>query len=130
MKFSAYGHKNILATHQTTLEFTKDKDLTLKGDCIVGVNSDFDLNEIKRILKNHKKIKILIKVDELVEEVNCDINPGFDDGHEIVVRKTDFLSGRTLGIHADKAAINLSRKMVEMMKQDGKKIEVEICENS
>ena len=41
--FTAYGHKNILATHKTTIEFTKDKELSLKGNCIVGVRADFDL---------------------------------------------------------------------------------------
>jgi hypothetical protein len=33
----AQGHENILATHKTTLEFTKDKRLSKKGDCIVAV---------------------------------------------------------------------------------------------
>ncbi len=130
MKFSAYGHKNILATHKTTLEFTKDKELTLNGDCIIGINSDFELDLIKDFIKNTKKIKIKIKVDDLVEEVNCEINPDFDDGHEIVVRKTDFLSERTLGINADKAAVDLNRKVAAKMKEEGKKIEVELCESN
>ena len=62
-KFHAYGHPNILATHKTTLEFTKDSELSLKGDCIVGVKADFDLNEIKKFVKNLKsnQIKIIIQ---------------------------------------------------------------------
>ena len=55
MKFRIYGHKNMLAIHKNTLEFTKDKELTKRGDCIVGVNSDFKIT--KEIL-NAKKIKI------------------------------------------------------------------------
>ena len=44
MKFSARGHENIRGVHKTTFEFTKEKELTLKGDCIIGVNADFDFN--------------------------------------------------------------------------------------
>ena len=43
-KFNAYGHPNILGTHKTTFEFTKDNELTLNGDCIVGVKADFELS--------------------------------------------------------------------------------------
>ncbi len=65
-KFNAYGHPNILATHKTTLEFTKDKEVSLRGDCIIGINSDFDLGKlkdfIKKTIKNYnKKIIITIK---------------------------------------------------------------------
>ena len=60
ISFNIYGHKNILSLHQNSLEFTKDKDLTLNGDCIVGVNSDFKLNEIKSLIKEYDTIKIRI----------------------------------------------------------------------
>ena len=53
-KFSAYGHENILGTNKKTFEFTKDRDLSLKGDCIVGVNADFDLEKLKEFIKQNK----------------------------------------------------------------------------
>ena len=59
MEFFIFGHPNISADHKTTLEFTKDKELTKKGNCIVGVNSDFSFSEIKNLLKA-KKIEIVI----------------------------------------------------------------------
>ena len=62
--FFSFGHPNITAKHKTTLEFTKDKELSLRGDCIIGVNSTFELKEIKKMIKSGKKIKILIKVDD------------------------------------------------------------------
>ena len=31
------GHKNILSLHKKTIEITKDSQLTVNGDCIVGV---------------------------------------------------------------------------------------------
>ncbi len=127
-KFKAYGHKNITAKHKTTLEFTKDKDLSLKGDCIIGVRADFKLNEIKQFFKNLKgnKIKVIIKVDGLKEEINATINSDFDDEEEIVIRKTDYISERTLGINADKATYNLGNRFISKLKNPMKEIIVEI----
>ncbi|HIG98004.1 TPA: DUF371 domain-containing protein, partial [Candidatus Woesearchaeota archaeon] len=41
--FTAHGHPNILATHRTTLEITKDSELTTRGNCVVAVAADFSL---------------------------------------------------------------------------------------
>ncbi len=116
VSFNIYGHKNILGTHRNTIEFTKDSNLSLKGDCIIGVKADFDINEIKTILKKYSKIKIIIIVDNFREEINAVSNKDFNDEHEIVIRKTDFISDRTLGINADKAVIDLDRKLVDKLK--------------
>ena len=125
MRFTVSGHKNILALHRNTIEFTKSKELTLRGDCVIGVNADFKLDEIKKISKN-KKIRIKIRVDDLAEEINAEVYPDFDCKDEIVVRRTDFLSKRTLGIKADKAAVDIDRKIIEKMKDPKTKMVVEI----
>mgnify|MGYP001585634981 CR=1 FL=1 len=62
--FACYGHENITARHKTTLEFTKSNELSLKGDCIIGIKADFSLKGIKLFVKslgNNKKIKITIE---------------------------------------------------------------------
>jgi len=33
------GHKNILSLHKKTIEITKESQLTINGDCIIGTNS-------------------------------------------------------------------------------------------
>lgn len=124
--FFSFGHSNITAKHKNTIEFTKDKDLTLKGDCIIGVNSDFDLKKIKELIKNSKKIRILIKVDDLTEEITCKTNPDFDDNEEIVIRKSDFVSKRTLGIKADKACSDLNKEFIKKLAEKDKKIEIKL----
>ena len=125
-KFTAYGHPNITAKHKTTLEFTKDEELTLKGDCIVGVKADFSLSEIKEFIKNlkGKKIKIIIEVNGLKEEINAEINPGFNSDREMVVRKSDFKDERTFAIGADKASCDLDRECIDMVMKS--KIQVEV----
>ena len=121
--FNCYGHENVTSKHKTTLEFTKDKDLSLQGDCIIGVKADYSLKELKNFIKNKIKdsinssnnkkpikIKIIIKINGYKEEINGYLNPDFNDSREIVIRKTDFVSSRTLVIDANKAACDISFK--------------------
>ncbi|MBI2654526.1 DUF371 domain-containing protein [Candidatus Woesearchaeota archaeon] len=119
-KFIAYGHPNILATHKTTLEFTKDKVLSLKGDCIVGVNADFDLNELKKFIRKSKNNKVAIKIQssnkKFQETINAQINPKFNSNKELVIRKTDFVSERTFAIKSNKAAFEVNRDLIEFLK--------------
>lgn len=123
LHFTIKGHKNTLSTHRNTLEFTKDKDLTLNGDCILGVDANFKIT--KDILKA-KKIKITISSGDISDNIICDINPGFENDHEIVIRKSGFISGRTLGIHADKAAVDIDRRIVNILKDSNNNASVEI----
>ncbi len=122
--FTAYSHPNITGAHKTTLEFTKDEDISKNADCIIGVNADFDLNKLIEIVKNNKKIKVTIKAGSLIEEVICEANTEFSDEKEIVIRKTEFISKRTFGINADKASCDLNRKLIRHIQQ--KDIEISI----
>jgi hypothetical protein len=121
MELFIYGHPNISSKHKTTLEFTKDKEVSKKGDCIVGVSSDFSFSDIKKLLDN-KKIKIDIGGDIVI----ADINPNFNDKKEIVIRRSDFKSSRTLGINANKAAIDLKRSLVKKLQNSEEKVKVKI----
>ncbi len=125
MRFTAYGHKNLRGTHRNTFEFTKDKDLTVEGDCIIGIRADFDISELKALLR-FDKLKIRMKVEDMVEEAVCETNKDFSDGQEIVFRRSDFNSSRTLGIKADRACIDFSRDFIDKLKDDNQKIYVEI----
>ena len=125
-KFNAYGHPNILATHKTTLEFTKDKDISLKGDCIVGVNSNFELSEIKKFIKNsiNKKISITIKTKTKQEKISAELNPNFNSNKELVIRKADFVSERTFAIRANKAAFDLKRDLIKFLKEKKNRVSI------
>ena len=124
--FLSFGHPNITAKHKNTLEFTKGKELGLEGDCIIGVDSDFDFKKLKKFIKKADKVKIIIEVDGLKEEISCEINPDFDDAQEIVIRKSEFNSKRTLGVKADKACKDLSREFRENLSKDSQRIKVSI----
>ena len=147
--FTCYGHDNITAKHKTTLEFTKDKDIELEGDCIVGVRADFSLVQLKKFIKslgNNKKITIIIKTmnnscnnkninniikdkddnNKIIEKIRAEINPNFNSDKEMVIRKTDFISERTFATRADKAAFEFSERLVNILKSSESMLTVSI----
>lgn len=123
--FVARGHKNITGKHRNTLEFTKDKDLSLAGDCIVGVDSDFSLKDIEKVL-TWDYAKMTIRIGDKEGEIKGKVNKGFSSQDEIVLRITEYTSERTLMIRCDKAAKDLDRELIEKMKNDDQSIEVVI----
>ncbi|MFH0863201.1 MAG: DUF371 domain-containing protein [Candidatus Altiarchaeota archaeon] len=120
---TANGHPNVRGTHRNTLEFTKETQLSPRGDCIVAVAADkgmADLSEgFKRKLKTENcRLEITIECGGIKETVTAYGHPGLILEHptDMVVRKTEFICPRTLAIRADKAAKDLSRGLVEELK--------------
>lgn len=124
--FSCYGHSNITAMHDKTIEFTKDDFVTKEGDCIIGIKADFQLIKLRKFLNNKEKIEIKISAKGITETINCNVNKDFNSSHEIVVRKSEFNSRRTLGVRADKASSDLGNEFRELLKNDQQVIDVVI----
>lgn len=128
----AYGHPNILSNHKTTIEITKDYDLTKNGDCIVGIKANkacFDLNKnIKNSLKEGKNIKIIFCVGNIVDEIIAKGSPNLilENKKDIVIRKSDFIDDRTLAINANKAACDLKSKLIRSLKDEKIKIKIQL----
>ncbi len=120
ISFHAYGHPNITATHETTIEVTKDTHLTKRGDCIIGVSATKGLRDLKNFLEENKKQEIVVTfvVGDLTERVKGYLDPRltFRDGKDIVIRKSSYICDRTLMVHADKAAAELERPLVQALK--------------
>jgi len=126
-----YGHRNIQATHKTTLEITKDKHLTKRGDCIVAVAADRALSDLsaefkETLRKTNAKLTITIEVDGITEQINAQGSPNLILAHpsDLVVRKSDYVCNRTLAIRADKAACDLSRELIEKLKNPQQKVKI------
>lgn len=127
--FTAQGHPNILATHRSTVEITKDSEMTKKGDCIIAVAADFSLQRIKELIgscPNGGRIKITVAAAGLKEEITAFANKDFGSDSEIVFRKGSFLSERTLGTRADKAAAQLGRELVERLRSSSTAVSVTV----
>ena len=129
-----YGHKNIHATHKTTLEFTKDQHLSKKGDCIVTVATDKALTDLnaefkEKLRKPHAKLTIIIETGGVTEQVNAHGSPQLILTHptDMVIRKSDYVCSRTLAVHADKAAQDLPRDLVEKLKKPEQKVKITLA---
>jgi len=125
----ATGHENVTSRHRTTLEFTKETHLTPRGDCIIAVGADRGLQEFSEEFKNLLRdddaiLEITIECDGISETVRARGHHNLTLTHptDMVVRKSDFICGRTLAIGADKASIDLDRGLIEKLKRGSEAI--------
>lgn len=127
----AYGHSNVRATHKTTFEFTKDPHLTLRGDCVIAVKASkgaVDLSsEFKELARNkNSKITVTIRVGRVKETAVGYGDPKLLLTHptDLVARKSDFVCGRTLMIHSNKAACNFSSNLIKALRDPNQKVKI------
>ncbi len=133
----AYGHENIQATHKTTLEITKDKHLTRNGDCIIAVAADKSLADLspkfkEKLRRKNAILTIRIEAEGVVEEIKASGSSHLILTHptEIVVRKSDYVSNRTLAIRADKTSYDLSKRLVDKLKNPNQKVKITLTAKS
>ena len=120
----AWGHPNITAKHRTTLEVTKDENLTLRGDCIIGVRADKAICDIDDKIKNWLKLGYAVKIEIVLPQYGLkdslkafgSSKMTFKHKTDIVVRRSDFVCDRTVAIKADKAAKDIDREIVELLR--------------
>lgn len=126
----ARGHPNVLGTHKTTIEITKENFLTKKGDCIIGISADkscADLSdELKKALRSNFKFKVTFRVGELEDSVIGYGSPELKltNKNSIVIRKSSYIDDRTLLVKADKAAHYLNKELIKKMQAVNARIEI------
>jgi len=130
------GHENVRATHRSTLEFTREGYLTPRGDCILCVSADKSLKDMsedfKRSLREGKKLIVRIKVGGFIDEVLAYGDPRLilDSEHSMVIRKSTYIDARTLAIRANKAAKDIDRRLVELLRNPETVAEIELLTSS
>jgi len=131
---SAHGHVNVQSTNKTTFEITKESHLTKRGDCIIAVGASkgaTDLTQRFKAVARSQGARITIKIEVNGEEetVTAWGNPKllFNHPTDLVVRKSDYVCGRTLAVRAEKAACDLSRKLVEKLRNADQKVKITLA---
>jgi hypothetical protein len=129
----AQGHPNVLAKHPTTFEVTKDTALTLRGDCVIGVNAnkgprDFSEQFIDLCRHDESRIQIQLQADGIVDliEGRGSRKLTFKHSSESVGRKSSFASSRTIMVKADRAARDLNRELIDALTRCETKLWVRI----
>jgi hypothetical protein len=115
----AFGNPNIRATHRTTLEITMEDQLTEKGDCIVAIKaskgaSDLDPKFKKIASRDDAKITVIMEANHKREVIRgCgSAKLTFRHPNDLVIRKSNYVCDRTLCIHSNKGAYDLTREFV------------------
>ena len=114
-----YGHINVQSFHTRTIEITKDPNLTLQGDCIIGVSANKSCWDISDKLKHSlKDDNSYIIIDVIVGNMSFIVN-GLGNSrlvllsrHDIVIRKSSFICERTIAIQCNKASSDIPREMI------------------
>ena len=116
------GHRNVLSLHEKTIEITKDAELTVNGDCIIGTNSNLaciDLPEKfkKKIQNQDTTIVFTIVADEHSFSIHGKGSDKLTLKHttDIVLRRSAFTCSRTIAIKCDKASDDIPRTMVKKL---------------
>lgn len=123
-----FGHENIRSNHTRTIEITKESELTLRGDCIVGVRAKYSCSDLPKELK--KKIqdpKSVIEMSFRVGDQEFTVTGRGNNAlllthkEDIVIRKSDFVCPRTLAVNCDKASDLIPRNMIKLLQNPNTK---------
>jgi hypothetical protein len=130
--FIVKGHPNITSKHKTTLEFTKDPDIGIKADCIIGVKSPVSMDNIPKeishaIKEDNRPITLKLETENVADTIRGYGHHKLTLDHptDMVSRKSDFKCSRTLMINADKGAIDLKTDLIKDLR-DCKPLKVTI----
>ena len=119
-KIMAKGHENVLSLHKSTFEITKDKDLSLSGDCIIGLDIDKSMEDFpdefkEKLANDDTKVIVELKTPNASDTIEGFGHHDLTLSHptDIVCRKSTFVCSRTLMIKSNKAAIDLNRDLIK-----------------
>ncbi|MBQ3472485.1 MAG: DUF371 domain-containing protein [Methanobrevibacter sp.] len=134
-KIRAKGHENVLSLHKSTFEITKDKDLSLAGDCIIGLDIDKSMEDFpkefkEKLANDDTKVIVELKTPNASDEIEGYGHHDLTLSHptDIVCRKSTFVCSRTLMIKSNKSAIDLNRDLIKDL-VNGESMEVNIILN-
>lgn len=129
----ASGHPKIRANHPTTLEITKEDHLTERGDCIVAICASKGCTDLSprfsKLMRNDEtRVTLTIEAGNRSETILGRGNGRLTLNHptDLVVRKSNYTCSRTMMVLADKAASDLDREFVKILRDPGTRIRIEL----
>ncbi len=101
--FTARGHANIRATHEKTIEVTRETHLTTQGDCIAAVAAEKGLRDLPKEMREAAKrpdsvISLSLRLGDSVFTTTGRGDPGITWDHptDMVARMSGYTCPRTL----------------------------------
>jgi len=112
VSFVCRGHPNVTATHDKTLEVTRDADISRRATCVVGVASEHD---DRALLALRGPVEITLECDGARDTFSATMSPFFLGDSSLVFRRGTGLRGRTVAFDASKTAATIDRALAERL---------------
>lgn len=112
------GHPNIRGSHRNTIEVTKEPEISVRADCIIGVKASASCNDLSQEMKDHiRSGGSLVFEVKVASETFTFSGRGIKGStlasrDELVLRRSEFQSDRTVAGRCDAAAIDIPRTIV------------------
>ena len=126
------GHPLVLGTHPTTFEVTRERHLTGRGNCIIGIGADKGCAGLSPAFKNvlvrdNAHLLTRLACGEIEVEIHSKGSSQFTLSHptDMVWRRSTFVCGRTIAILSDHVAATLPEELIKNL-AEGKEMVVSL----
>ncbi|MEM3084933.1 MAG: DUF371 domain-containing protein [Nitrososphaerales archaeon] len=123
-----FGHRNVRAMHERTIELTKAREITLRGDCIIGVNANKACADLSDALKHRLRgensvVRLSIMVGEYVYSFKAFGTSSLTlaDKHDMVLRKSTFICPRTVAVGCSRASNDIPKSIIQLLRDPATK---------
>ncbi len=125
VSFRCHGHPNIAGTHDKTVEFTRDHDISRRATCVLGVAAEHRDDEL---LGLRGRVQVTLECNGLRDTFEATITPFFTGDDSLVFRCGPALRERTLAGDATKSAAGVDRDLVRALADPDAQLDVTITE--
>jgi hypothetical protein len=133
IQFNAYGHPNIQGLHSSTFEITTAAHLSLRGDCIIGIRSAQSAQSLARVFGESLRQSTTQVITRLVcgpftDEIRGWGSPdlSLQNSLSLVWRKSTHIDNRTIALKCSKAAKDLNRDLIALLKNPQSLLQITI----
>ncbi len=112
VSFTCRGHPNIAATHTKTLELTRDREISRRATCVLGVGSDHDDGAL---LALRGRVEVVLECDGTRDELTATLSPFYLGADSLVLRRGEGLRADTFAFDATETAATIDRDLVRAL---------------
>jgi 16S rRNA (cytidine1402-2'-O)-methyltransferase len=123
VSFVCRGHPNVTATHDKTVEITRDADISRRATCVIGVASAHD---DLALLALRGEVEVTLECGGVRDSFVAAVSPFFLGDSSLVFRRGAGLRGRTIAFDATKTAATLDRELVGRLRSSESELRVTI----
>jgi 16S rRNA (cytidine1402-2'-O)-methyltransferase len=125
VSFVCRGHPNVTATHDKTLELTRDLDVSRRATCVVGVASGHD---DRALLTLRGRVEVTLECEGARDSFTAKMSPFFLGDASLVFRRGSGLRARTIAFDTSRTAATLDRALVRKLASSDARLDVTIRE--